>query len=142
MTDDELSGNGMNALSGADMLALLTRIDDMLSKMEGRIMDRLAANSQGATDRWKKHDDELVLNAERVIKRFEKIEVELLEVSRCIHGHLAKEHDEEVALQARIMPVRSFGLWLAQNWRSLLLALLALLGVMGWAGLEAHITTQ
>jgi len=142
MTDEDFSGNGVNALSGADMLALLTRIDDMLGKMEGRIMDRLAANSQGATDRWKKHDDELALNAERGNKRFEKIEVELLEVSRCIHGHLAKEHDDEVALQARVQPVRTASLWLAQNWRSLLLALLALLGVMGWAGLETHIINQ
>jgi UDP-2,3-diacylglucosamine pyrophosphatase LpxH len=131
-----------NGLTGADMLALVSHITGLLSEMEGRIMDRLSANSQGATDRWKKHDDELAANTKRVVDRFEAIEKELLDVSRCIHGHIAKEHDEEIAMQARVKPVRTFGLWLAQNWRSIMLALLALAGILGWAGLETHIVGQ
>jgi hypothetical protein len=124
------------------MLALVAHITGLLAEMEGRIMDRLAANSQGATDRWKKHDDELAANTKRVVDRFEVIEKDLLEMSRCLHGHLAKEHDEEIALQARVKPVRTLGLWMAQNWRSIMLALLAILGVMGWFGLETHIVGQ
>lgn len=126
-------------LTGGDMLALLAHITGLLEAMEGRIIDRLNSNAAGAADRWKKHDEELAANTKRVVERFEAIEAELLEVSRCLHGHIAKEHDEEVAMQARVKPVRTFGLWMAQNWRSIMLALLALAGIFGWMGLETHI---
>jgi len=138
---DQPPVNG-NAITGADMLALIAHITDLLNASERRILSRLDDNSERATERWVKHDAELAANTQKIVTRFEKIEAEMIEMSRCIHGHLSKEHDDEVALQARVQPVRTAGLWLAQNWRSLLLALLALLGVMGWAGLEAHITTQ
>lgn len=136
---EEQPPNGV--LTANDVTALVGLMSGMLDRMETRIIARLDENSIRATERWKKHDDELEANTKRIVDRFEKIEADLIDVSRCIHGHLAKEHDEEVALQARVKPVRTIGLWLAMNWRSLLLALLALLGVMGWAGLEAHITT-
>ena len=138
MTEPQPPING-NGLTGADMLALLTHITSLLDAMEGRILDRLNANALGAADRWKKHDEELAANTKRVVERFEVIEKDLLEVSKCLHGHIAKEHDEEIAMQARVKPVRTFGLWLAQNWRSILLALLALAGIFGWMGLETHI---
>lgn len=136
---DQPDFNGKSSLSGADMLALLTRIDDMLGKMEQRIMDRLTENSQGAAERWRKHDEELARNTKRVVDRFEIIEKDLLAVSTCLNAHLDKEHDEEVATQARVKPVKSVAAWLVLNWKSILLALLALAGIFGWMGLETHI---
>ena len=131
--------NGKSALSGADMLALLTRIDDMLGKMEQRILDRLTENAVGAAERWKKHDDELERNTKRVVDRFEIIEKDLLAVSTCLNAHLDKEHDDEIATQARVRPVKTLAGWLVANWKSIALAVFTLLGLLGWAGLESHI---
>lgn len=140
MTDPSAT-NG-NGLSGADMLALIAHMSNLLGEMEGRIMARLTENSQGAADRWRKHDEELERNTKRVVQRFEVIEADLLTVSNCLKAHLDKEHDEEVATQARVRPVKTLAQWLAVNWKSVLLAILALAGIFGWVGLETHIAGQ
>jgi hypothetical protein len=124
------------------MLALIAHMTDLLSKMENRIMERLDDNSRGATERWAKHDRELEQNTKRVIARFEIIEADLLTVSKALEAHLDKEHDEELATQARVKPIRTVGLIVVQNWKSIALAIFALLGIIGWAGLETHIIGQ
>jgi hypothetical protein len=141
MTDQPQPPNG-NGLSGADMLALIAHMTDLLSKMENRIMERLDDNSRGASERWAKHDRELEANTKRVIARFEIVEADLLTVSKALGGHLDREHDEELATQARVKPIRTVGLIVVQNWKSIALALFALLGILGWAGLETHIAGQ
>jgi hypothetical protein len=142
MMPDELPPINGSVLSGGDMLALLTRIDDMLGKMEGRIMERLSVNFAAEADRWRRHDEELTKNTKRVVDRFEVIEAELLTVSNCLKAHLEKEHDEQVRTDARVKPVRTVALIVVQNWKSIALLILALLGILGWAGLETHIAGQ
>ncbi len=83
MTDQPQPTNG-NGLSGADMLALIAHMTDLLSKMEGRIMDRLSDNATGASERWAthkaEHQKELEDNTRRVVARFVALEEHLAEV--------------------------------------------------------------
>jgi hypothetical protein len=124
------------------MLALVSHITGLLSEMEGRILDRLSDNAKGASDRWAKHDRELEQNTKRVVDRFEIIEADLLTVSNCLKAHLDKEHDEEVRTNARVRPVLTVAQLLVKNWKSIALLIFALLGILGWAGLETHIAGQ
>jgi hypothetical protein len=145
MTDQTQPSNG-NGLSGGDMLALVAHITGLLSEMEGRIMGRLDSNAAGASERWsdheKKHAKEQAENTKQVCDRFIKIETALDAHIRQANEYFAKQHDEEVALQARVRPVKTLAGWLAVNWKSVLLAVLAIAGIFGWLGLETHIAGQ
>jgi hypothetical protein len=145
VTETPLNGNG-NGLTGADMLALVAHITGLLSEMEGRIMDRFDANSDAATERWriheKKHTDEMTENTKRVVDRFVKIETALDNHIQVTNAFFEKMHDEEIATQARVKPVKTLGTFVIANWRSIALAVLAIAGIFGWMGLETHIVGQ
>lgn len=131
--------NGNGILTANDVTALVSLMSGMLDRMEGRIIGRLDDNSRLASERWQKHDSELEANPRRVVARFEAIEAELLTVSQCLKAHLDKEHDEQVAVDARVRPVKTVLGFVVANWKSIALAILALAGIVGWAGLETHI---
>ena len=135
MTDDQPAPNG-GVLTASDVTALMGLMSGMLDRMEGRILARLDDNSRMASERWTKHDQELEANTKRVIKRFEEIERDLLTVSRSLEAHLAKEHDDAVAIEARTRPVRSLLGWLIVNWKNVALLLIALLTALGILGVE------
>jgi hypothetical protein len=115
------------------MLALVAHITGLLSEMEGRIMNRLDANSQGAAERWRKHDEELAVNTKRVVERFVKIESVLDAHISEANAFFAKQHDEDVASDARVRPVRTTLAWVIEHWGSILLFLFGLLGFLAIA---------
>jgi hypothetical protein len=138
---EPINGNG-NGLSGADMLALVAHITGLLSEMEGRIMDRLTENAAGAADRWRKHDEMAAEKERRVNARFEIVEGDLLTVSKCLEAHLKEVERDQITIDARVQPVKTLGVLIARNWKTIALAILALAGILGWAGLETHIFGQ
>jgi hypothetical protein len=137
MTAD--SPTNASGLTGADMLALVAHITGLLSEMEGRIMDRLSDNASGAEERWRKHD----AASERTIGAIRE-EIGVLRADFSAHlavanAHFGKEHDEEIAGQARTKPIRTVATIVVANWKSIALAIFALMGILGWAGLETHV---
>ena len=122
-----------NGLSGADMLALVSHITGLLSEMEGRIMGRLDRNAAGATERWQLHDAQLEANTKRNVERFAKIEAALDAHILVLNAHLDREHDQEIALDARVRPVRTSVAWIIEHWGSILLFLFGLLGFLAIA---------
>lgn len=143
MIEQPTNGNGSPVITGADMLALIVHITSVLTDMEGRIMDRLTENSAGATDRWTKHEqqhvDEYTARLKMVMDRFAKVESALDDHIAETNAIFARMHDERIASDARVQPVKTVAGFLIANWRSIALAILALLGLFGWAGLETHI---
>ena len=132
---DEAQANG-NVLTATDVTAIVGLMSGMLDRMESRIIARLDDNSRLASERWSKHDAELTANTARVIKRFETIEGELLTVSNCLKGHLDREHDEDVATDARLRPIKGIGGWFVANWKDVLILIVGALVILGVLGVE------
>ena len=141
MTDQPQPTNG-NGLSGADMLALMSHITGLLTAMEGRIMERLSDNASGAEDRWRKHDAASERTIGAIREEIAILRADFTEHLRLANVHFSKEHDEEVAGQARTKPIRTVATILLANWKSIALAIFALMGIFGWMGLETHIIGQ
>ena len=144
MTDQPQPSNGNGSgLSGADMLALMGHITGLLTAMEGRIMDRLTENASGATIRWSahetKHAEELADNTKRIVDRFVKLETALDSHIVVLNAHLKKEELEDITVQARVQPVKTLGMFLVANWRTLVIVMFIVLGLFGWTELDAHI---
>jgi hypothetical protein len=143
MIEQPTNGNGASGITGADMLALIAHMSNLLSVMEGRIMAQLAENSAGATGRWatheKRHADEYADHSKRVTDRFMNLETALDDHIQATNRIFAKLHDDGVTRDARIRPVKSLARTLVTHWRSIALAILAVAGLLGWAGLETHI---
>jgi hypothetical protein len=134
MTDETTNGTSLTA---TDVTALVTLMSGMLDRMEGRIIGRLDDNAQGAAERWERHDKELAANTKRITDRFMVIEAALDEHLQVANIHFAKEHDSEIATEARVKPVRTAAGWLWANWKTIVLILFALLGVLGLAEARA-----
>lgn len=113
-------------MSVTEVTGLVNLINTQLALMEGRLSAKMDDNSRLATERWIKHDQELATNTKRIVERFEEIEGSLLTVERALEAHLDKEHDEEVAMEARVKPVKSIAGWFWKNWRDLLLLFIGL----------------
>jgi len=140
MTDQPpVNGNG---LSGTDMLALMGHITGLLTAMEGRIMERLSDNASGAEDRWRKHDAVAKEQLSAIHTEIGLVRADLNAHLVVANLHFDKEHDEEIAGQARTKPIRTVATILIANWKSIALAIFALMGILGWAGLETHIVGQ
>ena len=135
------NGNGPG-LSSADMLALVAHITGLLGEMEGRIMERLSDNASGAEDRWRKHDAASERTIGAIREEIAILRADFTEHLRLANAHFSKEHDEEIAGQARTKPIRTVAGIVVANWKSIALAIFALMGILGWAGLETHIVGQ
>jgi len=116
------------------MLALVAHITGLLGEMEGRIMARLSDNATGAEARWKLHD----IASERTIAGIRE-EVGVLRSELNSHlivanAHFAKEHDDQVALEARVRPVVGTARWLVTNWPKVLALMFGILGFFALMG--------
>lgn len=108
-------------LTASEITGLIGLFQTMLDAMEGRIIDRLDANSRGASDRWRKHDEELAANTQRVVARFERVEAAIATTAKALEMHLDREHDDDVRMDARIRPIRGSLGWVWAHWRDLVL---------------------
>lgn len=110
----------------SEVTGLVNLFNSQLALMEGRLVNKMDDNSRLASERWVKHDAELDKNTKRIVARFESIEGSILVIERTLNDHLDKEHDDEVAMEARVRPVKSVAGWFWRNWRDLLLLFIGL----------------
>lgn len=102
---------------------LISLISTMLGQMETRILDRLSDNSRRAAERWARHDED----SKRVLADWD---ARFLRLEESVHEHHHAAEIDHVAWDARIGPVRNTAALLSKNWRTLLLALFAVLGFL------------
>ena len=114
------------SLSAAEVTALVGLFQGMLSGTENRILAAMADNSRAAGERWAKHDAELAANTARVTARFLDLDARLQTTADTLQAYLSREHDDDVAMQARIQPIRGSIAWLWLHWKELALFLLGL----------------
>jgi hypothetical protein len=107
------------ALTAAEITGLIGLFQQMLGETEKRILAALAANSKGAADRWQLHDTEQTLHREAIAGRFAKLESALT-------AHLDRQHDEDVAMDARIRPIRGSLAWVWAQRRDIVIVLIGI----------------
>jgi hypothetical protein len=119
------------ALSVAETTALINVFAGMLNSATQLIITRLDDNSRMASERWAKHDAELDRNREIVVARFLKIETALDAHLVVANAHFVREHDEDLVMDARVRPVRVSLAYVIAHWKTALLVILSVLGLMG-----------
>lgn len=137
---DEVQLNG----TGINVLELIRMFNDSLHAMEARLGAKMDDNSRIASERWIKHDHD----AERIMmdieNRFVKIEANMetrtCEIQKALEVHIAearerwqREHDEEVAFDARLTPVKGIIGYVQHNWKTILLLIMSVLAILGFS---------
>ena len=117
-------------MSVVEVTGLVNLFTSMLNTSTAQIISRIDSNAAAETERWRKHDAELERNREQVVARFLKVESALDNHLVVANSFFAKEHDEEVASDARVRPVKSAVGWLWLHWRDILLLVIGLFAFM------------
>ena len=125
---------GVGGMATLDVTGLVGMLSGMLGAMEGRILERMRENSEAARDRWALHDAELERNRTAIVSRFRAVEGRIEEVNVAVTLHHEAAHDQRIAADARIKPIRTVSGWLWANRKDLLLLALAILAVLGFMG--------
>jgi hypothetical protein len=125
-----------SSMSAGEVLHLISLFDRSLERMETRIIAKMEENSEGAKERWKRHDEALAANTIRVVSRFEKMESALLKVETLLDQHLDREHEEDIRMDARIRPLRGSISWLWAQRKDIVIVLIGF-GVFATFLLEA-----
>jgi len=144
MTGEEGSDGASNGASNgaskptsmtvSEVTGLVNLFTSMLSTSTAQIIGRIDDNARVETERWTRHDVDLERNREAIVARFLKVETALDSHLMVANIHFAKEHDEDLVMDARVRPVRSAGDWLARNWRTILLFIFGILALLGFSG--------
>jgi len=113
-------------LTSAEITGLIGLFQTMLDRTERNILDRLDTNAKGASERWEKHDAEFAASTARVNARFVKIEERLQTTADTLAAYLAREHDEDVRMDARIRPIRGSIGWVWSQRREIVIVLIGL----------------
>jgi hypothetical protein len=116
-------------LGNGDVTALMSLINSMLQAMEYRILQRLDTNSIAAAERWAKHDAELEQSNRRTADRFERMELALEATNEVVQGHLRKQQDAEIRMDARVRPIRGSLSWLWLHWRDIVLLVIGMIAL-------------
>jgi len=122
--------NGNNV---ADAAALIAAVATLVAGSTQTIMARLDENSRGASERWRLHDEELARNRETITAKFLKIESALDAHIVIANQHFAREHDDDLVMQARVRPVRLGVAWMASHWKDIAILLVGILGFLAVA---------
>ena len=125
---------GVGGTSVLDVTALIAIFGNMLDRTERNILARLDANSQGAAERWRLHDEQLARDRKAVIDRFTAHEDRINGIDAAMQEHHRLAHEEQIATDARVKPVKTVAEWVWANWRTVLLLVVAILAVLGFAG--------
>jgi hypothetical protein len=138
------NGNGANSMTVTEVTGLVQLFNNQLLAMEGRLSAKMDDNSRMASERWVKHDHD----SERILgdieKRFVNLETEFCKQTSLIaedlkahvaiaDAHWKKEHDAEVALDARLTPVKGLIGYVRSNWKTILLLIVSVLAILGFS---------
>jgi hypothetical protein len=107
------------ALTAAEITGLIGLFQGMLDKTERVILDRLADNARGATDRWTKHDAEQTEATRQIAARFEAVETSVRE-------HHQREHERQLVADARIKPLRGSIAWIWTQRRDIVIVMIGI----------------
>ena len=121
--------NGDQSLTGAETATLLTLIDARLARMEDRIIARLDLNAAGAAERWRLHDEQSDLAVETITAKFVALGERLDAHVVVANAHFARQHDDDLVMQARVRPVRIGAAWAASHWKDIAILAVAVLGL-------------
>lgn len=121
--------------------SMIAAVATLVAGSTATIMARLDENSRAAADRWKLHDDELSRNRIAITAKFEKVEkelqveIEILEKELAAHlvvanAHFAREHDDDLVMQARVRPVQIGLQWAVNHWKDIVILVIGVLGLM------------
>lgn len=111
--------------------ALIQSFVSMVGGMEGRLADQIRENAAASKERWGRWEGEFNSYKVATDRRVEIVEVQLKK-------HLDREHDDDLILRARIKPVQTTVGWLVKNWRTVLLLIVSILALIGFAGDTIH----
>ncbi len=111
--------------------ALIQSFVSMVGGMEGRLADQIRENAAASKERWGRWEGEFNSYKVATDRRVEIVEVQL-------RDHLQRKHDDDLILQSRIKPVQTTVGWLVRNWRTVLLLIVSILAVLGFAGETMH----
>ena len=125
--------NGDQSLTGAETATLLTLIDARLARMEDRIIARLDLNAAGAAERWRLHDEQSDLAVETITAKFVALGERLDAHMVVANAHFARQHDDDLVMQARVRPVRVGVAWAATHWKDIAILLVGILGFLAVA---------
>ena len=125
--------NGDQSLTGAETATLLTLIDARLARMEDRIIARLDLNAAGAAERWRLHDEQSDLAVETITAKFVALGERLDAHVVVANAHFARQHDDDLVMQARVRPVRVGVAWAASHWKDIAILLVGILGFLAVA---------
>lgn len=109
-----------------EVTALVTLFNQMLGTSTSTILAAMAENSRAASERWQKHDADRVTDTQRVVDRFTEQDRRILTIETTLETWLAKEHDEDVAMDARIRPITGTANWVVAHWTQIALVILFL----------------
>jgi len=118
-------------LSVAETTALINVFAGMLNSSTQLIIARLDDNARMASERWVRHDAELERNRELVGARFLNVECALDAHLMVANAHFAKEHDEDLVMDARVQPVKTSLAYVAAHWKTAALVVLSVVGLLG-----------
>jgi len=135
VSDAESNGNGNgvqpSSMSVSEVTGLVNLFTSMLTTSTAQIIARIDDNSKSETERWRKHDVELDRNREAVVARFLKVEEALDAHLMVANVHFAKEHDEDLVMDARVQPVKTSIAYVIAHWKTAALVILSVLGLLG-----------
>ena len=125
--------DGSNGAGVADAAALIAAVATLVSGSTQTIMARLDENARGATERWRLHDEELSRNRASITAKFLKIETALDDHTTVANAHFAREHDDDLVMQARVRPVQIGVAWAANHWKDIVILGVGLVGLFAVA---------
>ena len=142
LTDSTLPSNG--SMTVTEVTGLVQLFNNQLLAMEGRLVAKMDDNSRMASERWVKHDHDRERILEDIEKRFGKLESEMCKqtaaLAEDLKAHIAiadaywtKEHEAEIALDARLTPVKGLIGYVRTNWKTILLLIVSLLAILGFS---------
>lgn len=128
-------------LSASDVLGVISIFERMLLAMEARLVAKMDDNNRLAAERWAQHDAQALLHDQRLVARFESIESRynerflsleksLLTTSTTLETHLKGHEREDIESAARIKPIKGVIGWLWENWRDVVIVVIALAALL------------
>jgi hypothetical protein len=113
-------------LTVVETTALITLLDKMLGDMEKRLNKRLEDNSLGATDRWRLHEEAESREHKSLLDMILVVQRDFDAHLIVADAHFEREQQSDIAMDARVKPLR----WVLLNRRDILIFLFGLLGAM------------
>lgn len=123
------NGNG----NGSPDAAWVAAIAALIAGSTQTIVSRIDAMERSENDRWRLHDEELERNRTTVTSKFLKIEAQLDAHIKIANDRWAKEHDDDVRMDARVRPVQIGVAWAVNHWKDIVILLVGIVGLLAIA---------